>query len=198
MKFNNIEVTDKTFRKRMRGLDPEQVFDFLRRVSVELETVTRERNESRRRVKEVEVQLQEYRDRDELLKNTIANATKMSDRIRTDSDREAKLIIEDAKQKADIIVREAKDSLRQIYQDVSDLKRVRIQFENNLRALMQSHLSMLEQGKKMMPDPDIEPNSMRPRVNNQSLAGSSAMEQNMDDLIKERVNAPAGSPQYNL
>lgn len=196
MKFNNIEVTEKTFRKKMRGLDPEQVFDFLRRISIELETANQERSESRRRVKEVEVQLQEYKDRDELLKNTIANATKMADRIRVDSEREAKLIIEDAKQKADIIVREAKESLKQIYQDVSDLKRVRIQFENNLRALMQSHIAMLEQGKQMMPDPEIEPSSMRPKVNNQSLAGSAAMSKTADDLIQERLHQ--AQPKYNL
>lgn len=195
MKFNNMEVTERTFRKKMRGLDPEQVFDFLRRVSLELEAVSRERTEAKRRVKELEVQLQEYKDRDELLKNTIANATKMSDRIRTDSDREAKLIIEDAKQKAEMIVRDAKDSLKQIYQDVSDLKRVRIQFENNLRALMQSHLAMLEQGKKMMPDPDIEPETMRIKMNNQSMAGSSAMERKVDELLEEKVPR---SPQYNL
>lgn len=196
MKFNNIEITEKTFRKRMRGLDPEQVFDFLRRISIELETANQERAEARRRVKEVEVQLQEYKDRDELLKNTIANATKMSDRIRVDSERESKLIIEDAKQKADMIIREAKDSLKQIYQDVSDLKRVRIQFENNLRALMQSHISMLEQGKKMMPDPDIEPNSMRPQVNNQSLAGSAAMSKTADDLIQEKLHQV--QPKFNM
>ncbi len=196
MKFNNIEVTEKTFRKKMRGLDTEQVFDFLRRISIELETANQERSEARRRVKEVEVQLQEYKDRDELLKNTIANATKMADRIRVDSEREAKLIIEDSKQKADMIIREAKDSLKQIYQDVSDLKRVRIQFENNLRALMQSHIAMLEQGKKMMPDPEIEPNSMRPQVNNQSLAGSSAMNKTADDLIQEKLHQ--AQPKFNL
>ena len=130
------------------------------------------------------------------MKNTIANATKMADRIRVDSEREAKLIIEDSKQKADMIIREAKDSLKQIYQDVSDLKRVRIQFENNLRALMQSHIAMLEQGKKMMPDPEIEPNSMRPQVNNQSLAGSSAMNKTADDLIQEKLHQ--AQPKFNL
>ena len=51
MKFNNIEVTEKTFRKKMRGLDTEQVFDFLRRISIELETANQERSEARRRVK---------------------------------------------------------------------------------------------------------------------------------------------------
>lgn len=196
MKFGNIEITDRTFRRKMRGLDPEQVFDFLRRISVEMEQVTRERNEARRKIKEIEVHLQEYRDRDELLKNTIANATKMADRIRTDSDRESKLILNDAKQKAEVIVRDAKDSLKQIYHDVSDLKRVRIQFENNLRALMQSHLAMLEQGKKMMPDPEIEPSSMRPVTNNQSLAGSAAMSKTADDLIQEKLHQ--AQPKYNL
>ncbi|MNL24613.1 DivIVA protein [compost metagenome] len=75
----------------------------------------------------------------------------MADRLRQDADREAKLIITDAQQKAEIITRDSRDSLKKMYQEVTDLKRVRMQFEANLKALAQAHLSLLEQGEKYMP-----------------------------------------------
>ena len=114
-----------------------------------------ERNTLRESIREKELSIIEYRERDELLKNTITTATKMSDRIHTDAEREAKLIVGDASQKAEIITQDARNSLKKIYEEIAELKKVRMQFENNLRALIQSHLTMLEQGKKIMPSPMI-------------------------------------------
>ena len=39
-----------------------------------------------------------------------------------------------------------------------------MQFENNLRALIQSHIAMLEQGKQMMHDPQMDAESLRARM----------------------------------
>jgi cell division initiation protein len=49
------------------------------------------------------------------------------------------------------LTRDARDSLKKMYQEISDLKRTRMQFEANLKALAQAHLSLLEQGEKFMP-----------------------------------------------
>ncbi|MGL1562938.1 DivIVA domain-containing protein, partial [Vibrio parahaemolyticus] len=68
----------------------------------------------------------------------------MSEKMQADAEREAKLIINDAHQKGEAIVRDSRDSLKRIYNEIADLKRVRLQFENNLKALIQSHLAMLE------------------------------------------------------
>ena len=157
MKIAPIDITHKTFARKLMGLDPDEVNDFLRAVADEMENIIRERNAIRESLREKELVLTEYKERDELLKNTITTATRMSDRIHSDAEREAKLILSDASQKADMIVRDARDSLKKIYQEITDLKRLRMQFENNVRALVQSHLTMLDQGNKIMPNPVIEP-----------------------------------------
>ena len=38
-----------------------------------------------------------------------------------------------------------------LQQDITDLKRARLQFEANLKALVQAHMSILEQGEKFLP-----------------------------------------------
>lgn len=197
MKFNSIEINERTFRKKLFGLDPEQIFDFLRKLSVEMDLLTKEKAELKKQCKKLEVDLDEYRQRDELLKNTIANATKMSDRIRTDSDREAKLIINDAHQKAEMIIRDAKDSLKNIYHDVADLKRVRMQFENNLRALIQSHISMLEQGKQLMPDPVIDSESLKARMNANAMAASRGLSSEAGRIVRDQLT-PNPNPNLDL
>lgn len=153
MKVAPIDIAHKTFGKKMMGYDPVEVTQFLKAIAEELEALARERNQLREALREREMAIIEYKDRDELLKNTITTATKMADKIQIDADREAKLIINDANQKAEVIIRDARESLKKIYGEISDLKRVRMQFENNLRALMQSHLAMIEQGHKVMPNP---------------------------------------------
>lgn len=189
MRFNSVEINEKTFRKKVFGLDPAQIFDFLRKISVEMDLLIKEKADLKKQCKKLESDLEDYRQRDELLKNTIANATKMSDRIRSDSDREAKLIINDAHQKAEMIVRDAKDSLKNIYQDVADLRRVRMQFENNLRALIQSHVAMLEQGKQMMPDPQIDAESLRAKMSGIGLNTNKPLTTEAGNIVRHQLNA---------
>ncbi len=155
MKIAPIDIAHKSFTRKMMGFEPNEVMDFLRNVSTEMENLIRERNSLKEALREKELQINEFRERDELLKHTITTATRMSEKMQKDAERESKLIIGDAKQKADLIVSDARDSLKKIYQEISDLKRVRMQFENNMRALINSHLTMIEQGQEVMPNPQI-------------------------------------------
>jgi cell division initiation protein len=155
MKIAPIDIAHKNFTRRMMGLDQDEVLDFLRLVAEEMESLIRDRNALRESVREKELAIIEYRERDDLLKNTITTATKMSDKIQQDAERESRLILNDAQQQAEMIVRDARDSLKKIFNEITDLKRIRMQYENNLRVLVQSHLTMMEQGHKIMPDPEM-------------------------------------------
>lgn len=186
MKIAPIDIAHKTFNRKMMGLDQQEVMDFLRHVADELESVIRERNSLRENLRERELAIGEYRERDDLLKSTITTATRMAEKIQVDADREARLIINDANQKSDMIVRDARDSLKKIYQEITELKRVRMQFENNVRALVQSHLTMLEQGNKVMPSPGIEPRmSMEIQENEEP-----AIKSKVADAVKQAIRNP--------
>lgn len=156
MRITPIDIAHKSFHRKMMGLDPDEVMEFLRFVSDEMESLIRERNSLKESLREKELAVAEYRERDELLKSTITTATRMSEKLQGDAEREARLIINDAHQKSEVIVRDARDSLKRIYQEITELKRVRMQFENNLKALVQSHMAMLEQGHKIMPSPVVD------------------------------------------
>jgi len=160
MKIAPIDIAHKTFGRKMMGNDPDEVTDFLRNIADEMEQLIRERNSLREGLRAKEMAIIEYKERDDLLKSTITTATKMSDKIQTDAEREARLILNDAKQKAEMIVRDSRDSLRKIFSDITDLKKIRMQFENNIRAIVQSHLAILEQGQKVMPNPDFHADSL--------------------------------------
>jgi cell division initiation protein len=103
--------------------------------------------------------LLEYKDRDQVLKATITSASQMTEKMKSDAEREAKLIINDAQHKAEVITRDAKDSLRKTYQEIAEIKRMRLQFEANMKAMVQAHMTLLEQSESFMPKmrlPDLD------------------------------------------
>lgn len=151
MKFSPGEIAHKSFNKKMMGLDPDEVADFLIKVSAQMEMLTQERNQMRETIRERDLALVEYKERDQILKSTITTASQMADKVRADAERESKLIVNDAHQRAEIITRDAKDSLKKIYNEVADLKKARMQFEANLKAIAQAHLTLLDQGERYMP-----------------------------------------------
>lgn len=151
MKITPIDIAHKTFSKKMMGLDTVEVMDFLQEVASQMEALIHERNALKETLREKELSLLEYKERDKILKDTITTATQMAERLKQDAEREGKLIITDAQQKAEIMIRDSRDSLKKMYQEITDLKRVRMQFEANLRALAQAHLTLIEQGEKFMP-----------------------------------------------
>ncbi len=151
MKITPIDIAHKSFNKKMMGYDADEVNDFLQQIAAQMETLIHERNAMKEALREKELSLLEYKERDQVLKTTIATASQMSERLRQDAEREAKLIVTDAQQKAEIITRDSRESLKKMYQEVTDLKRARMQFEANLKAMAQAHLSLLEQGEKYMP-----------------------------------------------
>ena len=155
MKIAPIDIAHKTFNRKVMGLDPDEVMDFMRDIADQMEEIIRERNSLKEALRQKEMSIMDYKERDQSLQSTIQTAAKMSDGIRADAEREAKLIIGDANQKSEMILKDSRDQLKRVYQEIADLKRLRMQFEVNLRTICQSHISMIDQSHMSVPDPQI-------------------------------------------
>lgn len=155
MRIAPIDIAHKNFNRKVMGLDPDEVSNFLRDIADQMEELVRERNALKESFRQKELQLMEYKERDETLKATLATATKMCEQIRHDAEREAQLIINDASQKAEVIMRDGRDQLKRMYQEIADVKKLRMQFEVNLRAVCQAHVDMLETSHVAIPDPQL-------------------------------------------
>lgn len=155
MKIAPIDITHKMFGKKMFGLDAIEVHDYLRDVADQMEELVRERNRLKEQLRDKEMAMMDLSEKEESLKNTLNTAAKMSQQIKEAAEKETELILHDARQKADIIVKDARESLRSLYKDISDLKKMRIQFEVGLKSLVQAHLSLLDQGNLAIPSPTL-------------------------------------------
>jgi cell division initiation protein len=151
MRYSATEIQTKTFDRKMMGYDPDQVENFLIVIAAQIEALTQEKLTLIETIKNKDLDLLNYKDRDQLLQQTMTQATQVTEKMKSDTERECKLIINDAQQKAEMITRDAKDSLRKLYSDMADLKKSRMQFEANLKAMAQAHLSLLEQADHFLP-----------------------------------------------
>lgn len=172
MKIAPIDIAHKTFARKVMGLDPDEVADFMRDVADQMEEIIRERNTLKESMRQKELQLMEFKERDESLKSTIHTASKMSDGIRADAERESKLIVGDAHQKADMILKDSRDQLKRVYQEIADLKRLRMQFEVNLRTICQAHISMVDQAHLAVPEPQLSQAQAQSHTNVQPIASA--------------------------
>ena len=48
-------------------------------------------------------------------------------------------------------------NLKKVFGEIGELKRTRMQFEANLRAMVQAHLSLIDQGQQFMPKMSLPP-----------------------------------------
>ncbi len=151
MKIAPIDIAHKTFGRKLGGINAEEVTVFLKEVAEEMESLIRDRNQLKEQIRERELQMLEYKERDKALKETIMTAHKMTETLRKDAEREAALILNHAKQQADMIIRDSRDSLKKTYQDITDMKRQKNQFEISLKNLISSHMELLERNAGYLP-----------------------------------------------
>ena len=151
MKHYPAEIANKTFDRIMMGFDPDQVKDYLTVVAAQLEALIIEKKTLSDELRDKNLQLLEHKDHEQVLKSAITQTTEITAKMRDETERECQLVLNDAHQKAEIIIQDAKNNLRKIYQEVSDLKKSKMQFEANLKAMVQAHLSLLEQTESYLP-----------------------------------------------
>ena len=146
MKLTPDSIMARVFSSRIfGGCNPKEVSAFLERISNELEELIQENAQLKVQVQEKERQLQEYKNREDLLREAITTTQKTTAKIESEAKNSAHQIVQDAHHKAEIIVQDARDSLKAVYQDLSDLRRVHMQMKNTLKAVLQSHQDLLEQ-----------------------------------------------------
>lgn len=156
MKINSLEIAHKTFERKMFGFDEEQVSATLKELAMVVDALVADNNTLRDQLREREMDFANLKMQFENSQNAILTANKMAEQIRLDAERQAKLIKANAEIQAADIVRDSKESLQKIYQQIADLKRTRLQFEMNLKALAQAHLSLLDQADGITPLNEID------------------------------------------
>jgi DivIVA domain-containing protein len=101
MKLTPLDIRRSEFSRSMRGYNREEVESFLTIVADEVEGLIGEHRELTRRVEELQKQIDEYRDLERTLTETLIAAQKSADDLRESSLRDVELTRREAQVRAD-------------------------------------------------------------------------------------------------
>src|ERR1700747_1589077 len=140
MKITPLDIRQKQFPRKLRGLDPKEVRGFLELLEGDLEELVRENMQLKKRGEHIE----ESREQEKTLQETMIAAQEASGDIRDSAKRQAEIVISEAELQAERIVQGAHTRLVQILDEIAELKRQRAQFEAGVRSLVEAELKLLE------------------------------------------------------
>lgn len=148
MRITPLDIQQKQFPMKFRGFDVEEVYAFLEVVREEMEDLLRENASLKEQVHRAETQINEYRDMETTLRETLMTAQQMVEEYKTNARKEAELLIREADIKADSLMKEAQEKVVKIHEDIVDLKGIRRHFKEELKRLIENHMRMLEFDKE--------------------------------------------------
>jgi cell division initiation protein len=139
-----LDIQQQRFRSRFGGgVDKNEVDAFLNLVAGELEKLLRENNELREEQRASRRLLDEYKGREEALKETMVTAQKVTEELKRSAQKESEIIVGRAELEADRILERAQQRLTELLGDISELKRQRAQLLSQLKATIDQHRALV-------------------------------------------------------
>ena len=144
MSLTALEISQRQFKRILRGLDPAEVQAFLGEVASGHESLAREIQQLKDVVVRQGDEVEGYRARERMVHETLVTAQKACDDIREAARREADAKLKEAELQAERIVQSAHTRYQRVLDDVNELKRQRVQLAAQLRSVLRAHEKLLE------------------------------------------------------
>lgn len=156
MNITPLDIQQQKFKTRIRGFDVREVDAFLEQMANGFESLQRTHKDLQEEVRRLELEIQGYRKREETFKRALLNSQKVLDQMKDNARKSAELIIAEAEVKAEKILNKAHNRLAQLHEDISELKRQRMQIEVQIGSIIESHRKLLEISKEDTKEMDEE------------------------------------------
>jgi len=144
MKVTPLDLRQAHFRTKLRGFDPDEVRPLLNDAAMELEQAVKEIDRLRQDQARSEVSLDEYREREVSLRNTLLTAQRLADQIKDNAEQEARTILREAESRSDLILQKAQGRLAELDRDINEMRLRRRDVEGSLEASIASLSYALE------------------------------------------------------
>ncbi|MBM3317639.1 MAG: DivIVA domain-containing protein [Candidatus Eisenbacteria bacterium] len=143
MKLTPMDVRKQSFRKSMRGFDPDEVRTFLELVGEEYEGLLQQNGMLNEKVRHLNEQLNRYYGMEKTLQNSLLTAERMGEEARERSRLEAETVLEDARLRAERILGDSRERLRMLSRETQELQRQKDLFVQRLQSFLQSQADLL-------------------------------------------------------
>ncbi|MBP7635700.1 DivIVA domain-containing protein [Candidatus Ozemobacteraceae bacterium] len=144
MRITPLDIYQREFsRKKIGGLDENEVYDFLKKVGREYEAVYAESKDLKDQVERLTAQMKDYLELEKTLKQTLISAQKASGDLKNNAEKEAELIVKEAEIQAERILDEARSESEMVGKEIRELKRQKRMLKVELKTVLESYTAML-------------------------------------------------------
>lgn len=144
MKVSPLDLRQVRFRKAFRGFDRAEVAALMAEVADDYEHALREVDTLRQEVSKMEALLEQHREHERDLRNTLVTAQKLSDDIRANADAQARQIVREAEGRSDLLLHKTQARLEDVQREIDGMKMKRREVENSLESTIGSLRGTLE------------------------------------------------------
>ena len=143
-------IKQRRFKIRFRGFDVREVDAFVEEIAADFDQIQIENNHLKNKLQRLKQAYQEIKKHDETLRETIAGTREVVEHLNKNARKSAEVIIAEAEAKAGKLLNRTQNRLAQLHQDISELKRQRIQIEAQIRSVIDTHGKLLDSSRKEM------------------------------------------------
>jgi cell division initiation protein len=144
MNVSPLDLRQQRFRTSFRGFDKVEVTALLAAVADDYESALKEVDRLRQDLSKMEAVLNEHREHEKNLRNTLMTAQKLSEDMRANADEEARRIIREAEGRAELVTDQAQARLEDIQREIDGLRLKRREVETSLESTIQALRNTLE------------------------------------------------------
>lgn len=156
MKITPFDVHQQQFQIRFRGFDIREVDAFLERTADLFDELKQENENLKVEIQRLRRQIQGHLDREQTIKRAMVNSQKALDQMKENARKSGEIIVAEAEVAAEKILHRAHNRLVQLHEDISELKRQRLQIEVQIHSVLDAHAKLLELSKESMKAVDDE------------------------------------------
>lgn len=154
MSLTPLEVKKQEFDRVFRGYDPVAVEAFLELVSEEMAALVMRLNGLEEKLLAVQSTVDDYRQMEQALKDTMASAQRQAEEARQAAVREGELLKREAKVESDKLVADAERRRASLEQRIEELAGNERDFVRRLKAFLDEHRRTLETHPLLVVDQD--------------------------------------------
>jgi cell division initiation protein len=136
MKISPMDIQRQSFAATWRGFDKQEVRTYLHLVAEELAAHQRERDLLHQQAQSLQAVVDEAREREAILKNTLLTAQRASEEIKENARRSADSTIKEAELQADRLLELAQSRAHEVERGILDLRGHRTTLRTDIRAFV--------------------------------------------------------------
>lgn len=148
MRLTSMDISNKEFKKAMRGYDVDEVNDFLDKVSEDYELLFKENSSLKERIDVMKEQVDHYNKMELTIQNTLILAQNAADQAKEVAQKQAEMILDNANEASKKILDKGNDQIVNITNDYDKVKQEFIKFRTQYRNFMNTQLEMFNSLEK--------------------------------------------------